>query len=58
MADPRHSESEDRFLQLGMSSSLRVLLLYYCYREEEEVIRIISARKATRNEAAQYGSIR
>jgi uncharacterized DUF497 family protein len=58
MADPGHSENEDRFLLLGLSSSLRVLLVCHCYREEEEVVRIISARKATPNEAAQYGSMR
>ena len=58
MADPEHSEAEERFLLLGMSGSLRVLLVSHCYREEEEVIRIISARKATRNEAVQYGGMR
>jgi uncharacterized protein len=58
MADPEHSEGEDRFLLLGMSSSLRLLLVCHCYREQEELVRIISARKATRNEAAQYGGMR
>jgi uncharacterized DUF497 family protein len=57
MADPEHSETEDRFLLLGMSLSLRILVVCHCYRESEEVIRIISARRATKKEAGQYGSL-
>jgi hypothetical protein len=53
--DPDHSEDEDRFLLLGVSYSLRILVVSHCYREEESVIRIISARKATKNERRQYG---
>ncbi|HPM83003.1 MAG TPA: BrnT family toxin [Candidatus Anammoximicrobium sp.] len=49
--DDEHSEWKDRFLLLGLSSRLRLLLVCHCYRERESVIRIISARKATRNEA-------
>jgi uncharacterized DUF497 family protein len=52
--DPNHSEEEDRFIILGMSSSLRLLLVCHCYRESDRNIRIISARKAWRNEARQY----
>jgi len=52
--DPDHSEEEDRFILLGMSSALRILVVCHCYRESEEQIRIISARKATRNETATY----
>jgi uncharacterized DUF497 family protein len=52
--DPDHSEDEDRFLLLGMSYSLRVLVVCHCYREKDTLIRIISARKATRNEQKQY----
>jgi len=52
--DPGHSESEDRFVLLGISSRARVLVVVHCYRESESVIRIISARKATRREQAQY----
>ena len=52
--DPDHSEDEDRFLLLGMSRSLRILVVFHCYREAEMVIRIISARKATKNEQRQY----
>ena len=53
--DPDHSEQEDRFLMLGMSLRLRVLVVCHCYRESDSVIRIISARKATRGERASYG---
>ena len=52
--DPDHSEEEDRFIMLGMSSALRILVVCHCYRENDEQIRIISARKATRNETATY----
>lgn len=51
--DPDHSEDEDRFLILGMSTQLRVLVVCHCIREED-TIRIISARKATKNEKKQY----
>ena len=52
--DDPHSESEDRFLLLGVSAKLRVLMICHCLREKESVIRIISARKATKNEQRQY----
>lgn len=52
--DPDHSENEDRFILLGLSSSLRVLVVAHCYRLEDNVIRIISARKATREEQRYY----
>ena len=52
--DDEHSEWEDRFLMLGMSSRLRVLLVCHCFRESDAVIRIISARKATANERSLY----
>ena len=54
MSDLDHSSSEDRFLLLGTSNRLRLLLVCHCYRENEEQIRIISARKATASEARQY----
>ena len=47
-------DTEDRFLLLGLSLALRILVVCHCYREEDEVIRIISARKANRSERAQY----
>ena len=52
--DPDHSETEDRFILLGFSREARLLVVCHCYRESNTVIRIISARKATRNEAKYY----
>ncbi|MBX9630772.1 MAG: BrnT family toxin [Burkholderiales bacterium] len=52
--DPDHSEEEDRFVLLGLSGALRLLLVCHCYRSESGVIRIISARKATRAESKFY----
>lgn len=56
MHDPDHSQGEDRFLLLGFSAKLRMLIVCHAYRENDEVIRIISARKATPSERGQYGS--
>ena len=52
--DPDHSQDEDRFILLGLSASTRILVVCHCYREEEEVVRIISARKATDKERSEY----
>jgi uncharacterized DUF497 family protein len=52
--DPDHADDEDRFLMLGMSFTLRVLVVCHCYREDESVIRIISARKADKQEQSDY----
>ena len=52
--DDEHSEWEDRFLLLGLSNKLNLLLVCHCHRESEGVIRIISARKATKNESEYY----
>ncbi len=52
--DDKHSEWEDRFLLLGLSSNLRLVMVCHCYRESESVIRIISARKATAKESKYY----
>ena len=52
--DPEHSDQEDRFIMLGISARLRVLVVCHCYREDDEVMRIISARKADRDERRQY----
>jgi uncharacterized DUF497 family protein len=54
MEDPDHSESEDRFVLLGLSSRLRTLVVCHCHRDREDLIRIISARKADREERALY----
>ena len=52
--DPEHSHSEDRFIILGLSAALRMLVVCHCYREESDVIRIVSARKPTKKEQLQY----
>lgn len=52
--DEDHSDYEDRFLLVGQSSTMRILLVVHCYREQESIIRIISARKATKNERQYY----
>jgi uncharacterized protein len=52
--DPEHSSDEDRFIMLGMSFRLRVLVVCHCLRESDSVIRVISARKADKREAAAY----
>jgi uncharacterized DUF497 family protein len=52
--DPDHSDDEDRFLLLGRSFRLRVLVVCHCFRQSESVIRIISARRATRKERRTY----
>ena len=54
--DPEHSEGEDRFIMLGLSSTLRLLVVAHCYRGADAVIRIISARKATPAESVTYQS--
>ena len=54
IADPDHSESEDRFILMGLSASLRVLLVCHCYRHSDTIIRIISARKADADEHEEY----
>ena len=54
ISDPDHSENEERFILLGLSSVLNMLVVCHCYRENDELIRIISARKATKKETAQY----
>ena len=52
--DPEHSIDEDRFLLLGMSETAKVCIVCHCYRESDTVIRIISARQATRKEKQRY----
>lgn len=52
--DPDHSDDEERFVIIGFSSRARIVTVCHCYRESDEVIRLISARKATRNESGHY----
>jgi uncharacterized DUF497 family protein len=56
--DPDHSEDEDRFILLGISFKLKVLVVCHCFRKEETVVRIISARKADRGEEKDYWRLR
>jgi hypothetical protein len=53
--DPDHSEAEDRFVLIGLSFGIRLLVVCHCYRQDD-VIRIISARKANRSEAVSYSN--
>jgi uncharacterized DUF497 family protein len=52
--DPDHLEDEDRFILLGTSYKLNTLVICHCFREEETVVRIISARKADKVEIQAY----
>ncbi len=52
--DPDHSGIEDRFILLGLSAAWAVLVVVHCYRADDQVIRIISARRATRQERDLY----
>ena len=54
--DPDHSEEEERFILLGFSRRANLLVVSHCYRQSESVIRIISARKATKTEEKSYES--
>ena len=52
--DEEYSESEDRFLMLGVSDAAHLLIVCHCERDQGNIIRIISARKATKNERKYY----
>jgi uncharacterized DUF497 family protein len=52
--DPDHSKNENRFIMLGMSFRARILVVCHCVRGEGSIIRIISARKATKRESKNY----
>ena len=54
IVDPDHSQEEDRFILLGFSLRAKLLVVCHCYRRSENVIRLISARKATKSEASAY----
>jgi uncharacterized DUF497 family protein len=58
IADPDHSDEEERFILLGLSSQLRLLVVCHCYREDQGTIPIISARKANRSEQQVYEGFR
>ena len=52
--DPAHSRDEDRFILLGVSVKMHICVVCHCYRENDHIIRIISARKATKKEVTRY----
>lgn len=54
ISDPEHSQEEERFIILGFSQRANLLVVCHCYRSADMVIRIISARKATKNESKYY----
>ena len=56
--DPDHSDAEDRFLILGITRREKLCIVSHCYRGEDEIIRIISARKATKQETKTYNDYR
>ena len=56
--DPDHSESEDRFILLGVSSTLRIVVVCHSFREDDLIIRIISARKADQSEERDYWEVK
>jgi len=56
--DPDHSETEDRFILLGLSYKLRILVVVHACKQSDKVIRIISARKASKNEASYYEKVK
>ena len=54
ISDENHSQEEDRFILIGFSFKANLLVVCHCYREKDSIVRIISARKADRNERKQY----
>ena len=53
--DFKHSNNEDRFIAIGTSEKLNLLIVCHCYRGNGDIVRIISARKATKSENKLYG---
>ena len=53
--DPAHSAGEERYILLGISAKLRLLIVCHTYKKNDRTIRIISARKVNKYEAEQYG---
>lgn len=58
ISDPDHSIGEDRFIILGISNKMKLLIVVHIYKENDEVIRIISARKATTTESKYYNEVK
>ena len=57
ISDPEHSEEEARFITLGYGLRANLLVVCHCYRDQDSVISIISARKATVKETRQYNDL-
>ena len=58
ISDPEHSINEERFIILGITTKLRLLVVVHTYKENNETIRIISARKATKSESKYYHEVK
>jgi uncharacterized protein len=58
ISDPEHSINEERFIILGISNKLRILIVVHAYKENDDIIRIISARKATKSEIRYYNEVK
>lgn len=56
--DPEHSINEERFIILGISNKLKLLIVVHIYKENDEIIRIISARKAIKSEIKYYYEVK
>lgn len=56
--DPEHSVNEERFIILGFSNKLKLLVVVHTYKENDEIIRIVSARKATKSEIKYYQKVK
>ncbi len=56
--DPDHSDEEERFLMLGLSFKQKLMLVVHCYRDDGNVVRLISARNASKNERKQYEELK
>lgn len=56
--DPEHSITEERFIILGFSNKLKLLIVVHSYKESDDVVRIISARKATKSESKYYYEVK
>ena len=55
--DDEHSDDEERFILLGISNTSNLLMVCHCYRHKDDIIRLISARRANKREAKQYGGL-
>ena len=58
VSDPEHSINEERYIILGISSKLKILVVVHTYKQNDELIRIISARKATKSESKYYSEVK